>query len=221
MTLHIVRHGRTVANASGLLLGRADPDLDEVGRAQAASLASALGRPSRVVSSPLARCRQTAEAFGVEVEIDERLIELDYGELDLTPVREVPGEMWRRWRADPQFRPPGGETLAELHDRVGRCLDDLWSARPTHGARLSGGTLSAEKAGGPGPDGERADGGRIGPIVVVTHVSPVKAAVAWALGVSIAISWRSFVSPASVTTIGSGADGGPSLHLFNGTAHLD
>ena len=57
-------------------------------------------------------------------------------------------------------------------------------------------------------------------IVVVTHVSPVKAAVAWALGVGDEIAWRLFVAPASITRISTA---GPrrSLHSFNQTAHLD
>lgn len=190
MTLYVCRHGRTEANASGLLLGRADPDLDDVGREQARALAAALPRPELVVSSPLGRCRQTAEAFGSPVEVDERLVELDYGDFDLVPLGDIPAEVWQRWRADPDFRPPGGETLTELADRVGRALDGVEG-------------LARE-----------AD------VVVVSHVSPIKAAVAWALGVSIAVSWRCFVAQASITEIGFSPTG-PSLRLFNGVAHLD
>ena len=58
--LFVVRHGRTAANASGLLLGRLDPDLDELGVRQAAAAAAALGTVDRVVSSPLLRTRRTA-----------------------------------------------------------------------------------------------------------------------------------------------------------------
>ena len=57
-------------------------------------------------------------------------------------------------------------------------------------------------------------------MVVVTHVSPIKAAVAWAMGVGDEVSWRMFVAPASVTRIAVG-DRGPSLHGFNDVAHLD
>ncbi len=192
MVLHIVRHGRTTANASGLLLGRADPALDDVGRAQAATIAAAIAAPARIISSPLARCVETAEAFDQTVEIDERLIELDYGQFDLTPVADVSTETWAAWRSNPDFRPPDGETLGELATRVGQALDDLWS------------------------DAIKGDGDT----VVVIHVSPVKAALAWALGVSIEVSWHSFVSQASISRIGRGAGDTPSLHLFNSTAHL-
>ena len=123
--LIVVRHGRTAHNASGLLLGRLDPPLDELGRAQAAALAAEVGPVDRVISSPLLRTRETAEAFGHDVEIDERWIELDYGEYDGMPLGEVPAEIWARWRADVDFCPPGGETLRQLGVRVCAALDEL------------------------------------------------------------------------------------------------
>ena len=65
--LILVRHGRTAANASGELLGRRDPALDEEGRSQALAIGRALDHVDRVVSSPLRRCRETAEAIGQPV----------------------------------------------------------------------------------------------------------------------------------------------------------
>lgn len=189
MTLVVVRHGRTAANAGGLLLGRADPPLDDTGRAQAASLASIVANPVRVVSSPLQRCRETAAALGADVEIDQRWIELDYGDWDQTPISSVSAEDWGRWRADLDFRPPGGETLRELGVRVRAACDDL------------------------------AADAREGDVVVVTHVSPYKAALGWALGVGDEISWRLHVVPASVSRVGVRATG-PVLLTFNEQAHL-
>lgn len=186
--LIIVRHGRTAANAQGRLLGRDDPPLDEEGRVQARRVGAAL-RADRVVSSPLLRARQTAEAFGCPIEVDERWIELDYGDLEGTPTADVPRETWAEWRADVCYHPEGGESLVELQERVAGACDEL-----------------IEEA-------TRRD------VVVVTHVSPVKAAVAWALGVGCEVSWRTFVTPASVTRI-AGGPWGPSLHSFNETAHL-
>jgi broad specificity phosphatase PhoE len=189
--LIVVRHGRTHANASGLLLGRRlDPALDELGVRQAAALAGALPRAARVVSSPLQRTRQTAAALGRPVEIDERWIELDYGDLDGTPLRDVPAEVWAAWRADPAWSPGGGESLVDLGVRVRAACADL-----------------------------AADAAE-GDVVVVTHVSPVKAALAWALGVGDEVSWRAFVAPASITQIAT-AGPRPSLHAFNGCTHLD
>ncbi|MFT4226083.1 histidine phosphatase family protein [Micropruina sp.] len=99
--IYLCRHGRTVLNAAGVLRGRLDPDLDEVGRAQAEALAERLtGRgieqPIRVVSSPLRRAVQTATplaaASGVEVEIDPRLIDRAYGRYDGTPPEPLIAE---------------------------------------------------------------------------------------------------------------------------------
>jgi len=123
--LSLVRHGRTEANANGLLLGRLDPGLDRVGEWQVSLLADALGPVDRVVTSPLLRARQTAAALGAPVEVDERVVELDYGELDGLPLAEVPASLWARWREDPTFAPPGGESLAELGRRVAEAMADL------------------------------------------------------------------------------------------------
>ena len=191
--LVVARHGRTAHNASGRLLGRLDPGLDDTGRAQAVALAEAVGPVDRVITSPLLRTRETAAAFAaeVEVEVDERWIELDYGEYDGMPTADVPAEVWARWRADVDFAPPGGESLRHLGDRVRSALDDL----------------TAQEAGT-----ERTT-------VVVTHVSPVKAAVGWAVGLGDEISWRLWVAPASITRIGATRGGGV-LHTFNEIAHL-
>ena len=188
--LIVLRHGRTLANASGLLLGRQDPGLDELGRRQAAALGPLVAGAARVVCSPLRRTRETAEALGLPVETDARWIELDYGVLDGTPVKDVPAELWARWAADIDFAPEGGESLAALGARVREACEALADEAAEHD------------------------------IVVVTHVSPLKAAVAWTLGVADDVTWHLYVAPASVTRISTT---GPrrSLHCYNGTAHLD
>lgn len=190
MGLIVLRHGRTAANASGLLLGRLDPALDELGVRQAAALRSQVAGASRVVCSPLLRTRQTADALGLPVTVDERWIELDYGALDGTPLRDVPAATWATWRSDPDFAPEGGESIAALGARVRDACADL-----------------AEEA------AERD-------VVVVTHVSPVKASVAWALGVGDEATWRMYVAPASLTRIAVVGDR-TSLQLFNAVGHLD
>jgi broad specificity phosphatase PhoE len=187
--LVLVRHGRTAANARGLLLGRLDEPLDEVGHTQAAELAKALGVPSRVISSPLRRARETAEALSGDVEIDERWTELDYGSYDGQPVASVGADVWARWRDDVGFVPAGGESLATLADRVMKACESL------------------------------LDAARDDDIVVVSHVSPIKTAVAWALGAGAEIGWRSHLDQASITRISIGARG-PILRSFNETGHL-
>jgi broad specificity phosphatase PhoE len=193
----LVRHGRTDANARGLLLGRADPALDAEGRMQAARLAAALGPldDARVVTSPLARCLQTAEAIvaasqhEVPVDVDDAWIELDYGAFDGLGAGDVPAAAWAAWRADVAWAPERGESLAALGARVRSACESL-----------------AEEA-------------RDRDVVVVTHVSPVKAAVAWALGVGDEVAWRMWVGPASISRIGF-AGSSPTLRSFNEVAHL-
>ncbi len=187
--LIVVRHGRTEVNRARRLLGRLDVGLDDLGRAQAAALAAWVGTVDRVVSSPLRRTRETAAAWGCPVEIDDRWIELDYGHLDGTALADLDPELWRSWRSDLDFTPEGGESIRALGRRVRAACDDLATEAIDHD------------------------------VVVVSHVSPIKAAVAWALGVSDEIAWRMFVAPASITRIGVSASG-PSLHGFNLVDHL-
>ena len=182
--LIVVRHGQTAANADGLILGRADPPLTDLGRRQAEAMARALPTPARVVSSPLRRAQQTAAAFGVEVETDERWVELDYGDLDGVPAAQVAEDLWARWRADITFVPAGGESLADLGRRVRAGCEDL-------------APVAAD-----------------GDVVVVTHVSPIKAAVAWALGVGDDVAWRLFVEDAAVCRMVIRPHG-PVLAAFN------
>ncbi len=182
--LILVRHGQTPPNASGLLLGRTDVPLNEWGWRQAAALAAALPPPGLVVSSPLVRAQQTAAAFGVPVKVDERWTELDYGALDHQPVDTVSDEVWRQWEADCDFVPAGGESLRSLGDRVRKACDDLAG-------------IAAEDD-----------------VVVVSHVSPIKAAIAWALGVGDDVAWKLFVEDAAVARIAFGRVG-PVLRSFN------
>jgi broad specificity phosphatase PhoE len=187
--LILVRHGRTAANAAGRLQGRVDHPLDETGRAQAERVASALGPVDRVVSSPLLRARQTAAAFGDVVEVDDRWIEIDYGTYDGVAVRDVPDEVWAAWRTRPAFVAGDGESYEDLHERVRAAAEELLADSV----------------------------GRT--VVVVSHVSPIKAALAWALDASHAAVFRCFLDQASITRIDLGPRG-PVLRSFNETWHL-
>lgn len=182
--LLLVRHGETEPNRRGVFLGRADPPLTSHGRAQGAALASSLPQPDRVISSPLSRATSTAAAFGVPYEVDERWIELDYGDLDGRPASDVASELSTRWRHDATFSPGGGESLAQLGRRVRSACDDVAASA--------------------------ADG----VVIVVTHVSPIKAAVAWALDAADSIAWRMFVEDAGVSRIDVEPTG-PVVRWFN------
>jgi probable phosphoglycerate mutase len=189
--LVLVRHGQSAANAAGLLSGRAESPLTDHGRDQVERLAPLVAGASRLITSPLGRARKTAAALGLDVpvETDERWTEVDYGDLEGRPLASVPADLWSRWRSDAHFRPPGGETLAEVGTRVRRACDELFAV--------------------PG-SGARGDGD----VVVVSHVSPIKAAVAWALGAGDELAWRLHLSTASVTRVAWGLDR-PVLHSYN------
>jgi len=134
--LLFLRHARTAANASGRSQGRADNPLDEFGEQQAAALARLvleLG-PTRVVSSPALRARQTAAPIardaGVDTEVDERLHEVDQGELDgLTGVemRERHPEFMVQWSGEDigDLSIPGGESLGAAQRRMVEAVSDI------------------------------------------------------------------------------------------------
>ena len=104
--LTLLRHGETDYNARSLFQGRTDEPLNDVGEEQAkraaASIgenriiasplraeASSVGGVDRIISSPLKRARKTAEAFGMEPEIDERWIECNFGEWEGHPISSI------------------------------------------------------------------------------------------------------------------------------------
>ncbi|MCH9837601.1 histidine phosphatase family protein [bacterium] len=192
--LILLRHGRTAANEAGLLQGRLNQDLDQLGRHQAEAAARHLsgieGGIEAVISSPLKRAQQTAAAFGLPVEVDERWIELSYGEYEGVSQVDVPSEVWQSWRNDYSFVPVGGESLETLDLRVRGACDELV---------------------------ERASRGHV---VVVSHVSPMKSAVAWALGVDIGISWNCHLDHASICRVQMRGRR-PILSSFNETVDVD
>ena len=139
--------------------------------------------------APALRALQTAEVFGLEPTVDERWHEMAYGSFEGMAISDVPAEQWQRWITEPDYAPEGGESLRQLGERVRAACDDL------------------------------LDEARERHIVVVTHATPVKVAMAWALGVDERITWRSFVDQASVTRI-IVRDRGPALAGFNTAPHL-
>jgi probable phosphoglycerate mutase len=191
--LILVRHGESTGNADGLLLGRIDSPLTDRGLDQARSLAETVAGATRLISSPLQRARATAEALGtgLPIEIDERWIEVDYGEYDGQKLGDIPSDVWRKWRSDLAFVPPGGESLAAAGARVRNACEELFAE----------------------PDGPARGNDTV---VVVSHVSPIKAATCWSLGMGDEGAWRLYLANASATRITWG-NGGPVLAGFNHT----
>jgi broad specificity phosphatase PhoE len=134
--LHLIRHGETESNRLGLPLGRRDVPLNERGISQVERLGRALkDEPlTAIYSSPLARTMATANAVakphGLEVQIEDRLIEMDIGEIDGLTFTEVgkryPG-LLETWMSEegPGTAMPGGERLMDVQERVWSAANDL------------------------------------------------------------------------------------------------
>lgn len=126
-TLHLVRHAHNPALAEGRLAGRADGVfLSDLGRTQAKALAALMSgvKLDAILSSPLARCRETAEivAAGRYVELRDELLELDFGAWTGRLVADLDrDERWRRFNAFRAGTPcPGGESLLDAQARMVR-----------------------------------------------------------------------------------------------------
>jgi probable phosphomutase (TIGR03848 family) len=123
-TVILARHGRTAANAAGVLAGRSKGvHLDETGTAQARAASERLTglELAAVVTSPLERCRQTAKllAPGLRAVSDRRLLECDYGDWTGQELKRLAKEkLWRTVQMQPSgARFPGGESLPEMSAR--------------------------------------------------------------------------------------------------------
>jgi len=182
--LILLRHGRTAGNADGLLQGRLDLPLDDVGRFQAERVAKAVGPVDRIICSPMLRTLQTAEPFGVEPTTDDRWLELHYGEFDGKRLADLPPDIWHKWRTDPDFSTSGGESIGSLAARVRSACEELIE-------------LSRDED-----------------ILVVSHVTPIKAAVAWVLDAPTSMIFRCHLEQAAVCRVVDGPLG-PVLRKFN------
>jgi probable phosphoglycerate mutase len=151
--LFLIRHSRSTWNAAGRIQGWADPPLDDLGREQARQLAQRL-RQQRVVAlytSPLQRAQDTAhiigQALNVPVVSDERLKELDVGEiagLTWEQVVEQYPDVARGWEAASEsLEFPGQEGSAPFQARVVAAFDDIVSQHEhkTVGVVTHGGVL--------------------------------------------------------------------------------
>lgn len=182
-TVILARHGRTRANAGGVLAGRSPGvQLDDHGRSQATAAASRLeGLPlAAVVSSPLARCRETARLLvpDREPEVERGLVECDYGEWTGESLRDLAKHpLWRVVQTQPSAaRFPGGESMAQM------------SARAVAAVRGRDAALDEEH----------------GDHVVwlaVSHGDVIKAVLADALGMHLDAFQRIMVDPASLSVV--------------------
>ncbi|GGU52464.1 bifunctional RNase H/acid phosphatase [Streptomyces albospinus] len=202
-TFVLLRHGETALTPEKRFSGSGgtDPELSAAGRRQAEATAAALaarGTIQAVVSSPLRRCRETADAvaarLGLDVRVEDGLRETDFGAwegLTFAEVRERFPEDLDAWLGSAKAAPSGGgESFAAVARRVAVARDKLI-------ARYAGRT-----------------------VLLVTHVTPIKTLVRLALGAPPESLFRMELSAASLSAVAYYADGNASLRLLNDTAHL-
>jgi probable phosphomutase (TIGR03848 family) len=186
-TLILVRHGRTTANTAGVLAGRSSGvRLDEVGEQQAARTADRLSgvRLAALVSSPLERCRQTAQAIAekqsdpARVTREKELTEVDYGEWTGASLKTlVKQPLWKVVQGHPAGATfPGGESMAGMSARAVAAVR-RWDAR-----------LEAEH-------------GAAAVWAAVSHGDIIKAVLADALGMHLDAFQRIVVDPAAVSVV--------------------
>lgn len=193
----LIRHGRTGANRSGILAGRAPGvHLDAVGRRQARSLGGRLRAVpiEAVVHSPLERCVETVEGVlaprsdTVARHADERLIECDYGSWSGAALAELATDpLWEVVQRHPSTVVfPGGESMAAMARRAADAVRE-WANRL--------------------PDGV---------IAVVSHGDVIKAIVSDALGQPLDEFQRIVIGPGSLSVVAYGA-GRPAVLGLNDT----
>lgn len=201
--LLLLRHGVTPLTGEKRFSGTGgDPDLTELGQAQARAAAERLvqarfGRIDAILASPLQRTQQTARAVaeqvGLQVRTEPGLREMDFGRFEGLTFAEArhrfPAEV-DLWLADTGNAPPGGESVAQAAARAAQARDRIIARFPRR------------------------------TVLAVTHVTPIKALVCQALGAPLSASHRMELSPASLTVIDYYDDGVASVRCFNDTSYL-
>ncbi len=131
--IYLVRHGQTLQNRAGLLQGRSDFPLNEMGREQARRVGAFFReqgvRFDAVYTSPLRRAVQTAALIAgetVPLRVDERLIEMDYGPYEGMDLRAPAPEVLAFFRDFVNVPAPAGmEKLSAVTARLGAFLEQL------------------------------------------------------------------------------------------------
>jgi probable phosphoglycerate mutase len=122
--LWLVRHGETLWNREGKLLGWTDLPLTLEGEAQARALKGLLP-PLPAYSSDLARALRTAELAGFRPEATRALREIHFGALEGAPWEALEPAYKEALLRFQGFHPPGGESLEAFQERVFRFLEGL------------------------------------------------------------------------------------------------
>lgn len=192
-TLLVLRHGETPYSVKHQYCGLSDPELTQKGHAQAQAAAGYLQQFAidRVVSSPLRRTRQTAQAVTSRFSCEPKLIEQDFGHwegLTYAEAADRDPEVMRSFLSGVSVPPPGGESMAQVYRRVKEWQRAFVAAHP----------------------GET--------ILVVTHMSVAKSLVRLALGADSSFYHCAFLDLASLCRMDFGKRS--VLRSFNETAYL-
>jgi probable phosphoglycerate mutase len=200
--LLLLRHGQTPLSVERRYSGRGEAALTELGERQAAGAAARLSAMDSVdastpiVSSPLGRARQTAQALadatGGRVDVHEGLTETDFGGWEGLTFAEAAArdpELHGRWLGDSSVPAPGGESFDEVYRRVRKARDELIAA---HGGKT---------------------------IVVVSHVTPIKSLLRMGLDAGPSLLFRLHLDLASLSIVEFYPDGNASVRLVNDISH--
>jgi broad specificity phosphatase PhoE/ribonuclease HI len=198
--LLLLRHGQTELSVERRYSGRGNPALTELGRQQADAAAAYLrerGGIDAVVTSPLQRAYDTAaaaaKALGLEVTVDDDLIETDFGDWEGMTFGEANASdpaLHGRWLKDTSVPPPGGESFDQVHARIRRARSRIIS-------EYGGAT-----------------------VLVVSHVTPIKTMLRMALDAGSSILYRLHLDLASLSIAEFYPDGVASVRLVNQTSYL-
>ena len=200
--LVLLRHGQTLMSVDRRYSGStSDPSLTDLGRRQARLAALRLAESgwdfAGIVCSPQVRARQTAayaaDELGLDVAVDHDLRETDFGDWEGLTFGEAharDADVHSAWLSDPTLPPPGGEAFEAVDARV---ADARRRIVEKFGAR---------------------------DILVVSHVTPVKALLRQGLGCGFELFTRLHLDLASLSVAEFYADGPTSVTLVNDTAHL-
>ena len=195
----LLRHGQTPLSVERRYSGRGNPDLTDEGRRQARAAAARVVREegiAAIVTSPLRRARSTAEEVAVLTGIDvvehPGLIENDFGDwegLTFTEASQRDPDLHRAWLSDITVPAPGGESFAQVAERISRTKAELLERYPGQ------------------------------TVVLVSHVTPIKTLLQDALGVGPELLFRLHLDLASVSIAEYFDDGGSVVRLVNDAAH--
>ena len=198
--MFLLRHGQTELSVERRYSGRGNPTLTELGRRQADAAATYLGERGgidAVITSPLQRAYDTAaaaaKALGLDVTVDDDLIETDFGDWEGMTFGEAVAAspaLHGRWLSDTSVPPPGGESFDQVHDRVRRARTRIIS-------EYGGAT-----------------------VLVVSHVTPIKTMLRMALDAGPSILYRLHLDLASLSIAEFYPDGAASVRLVNQTSYL-